>query len=197
MTDTDSKLHRALELIDQANREDPNVELLDGQRIPKEILYAQRMTDWLKKLAPNAPETLQIAAHAQHIRRWEIPREQYPKGLSGYLAWRNQLYHFHADETAKIMRQAGYPDDLIGETRQLLLKNPSHHSPESQTLEDTACLVFLQYYFEDFAKKYNDAKIIDIVRKTWIKMSPSAHDAALALEYPGHLKSLIGQALHL
>lgn len=196
MNAAESKLHRALELIDQANRDDPNLEPLDGRQIPKEILYSQRMSDWLNKLAPNAPETLKIAAHAQHIRRWEIPRDQFPKGLSGYLAWRNQLYRFHADQTAEIMREAGYDEDDIQTTRQLLLKNPSQHTPDSQTLEDTACLVFIQYYFDDFSSKYPDPKLVDIVRKTWIKMSPAAHQAALALDFSDHAKSIIEQAIH-
>lgn len=197
MSTNDGKLIQALARIDEANQDDPNLENIEGHPVPKEVLYAQRMSDWLKKLAPSAPETLQIAAHAQHIRRWEIPRDEYPKGLSGYLAWRNRLYHFHAEETAKLMQTVGYDEEAIQAVKRLLLKNPSQHTPESQTLEDTACLVFIEYYFDEFAKKYTDAKLVDIVRKTWIKMSPAAHEAALSLDHSERAKTIFGQALHL
>lgn len=197
MSNTPSKLCLALAKIDEANNEDPNLETHAGHKIPKEVLYAQRMTDWLAKLAPQASEPLQIAAHAQHIQRWKVPRDEYPKGLSGYLAWRNRLYRFHADLTAEIMREVGYADETIQQVRQLMLKNPSQHSPDSQTLEDVACLVFIEHYFDAFSTKYTDTKLVDIVRKTWIKMSPKAHAAALALALSERARSIVQQALHL
>ncbi|PKL74882.1 MAG: hypothetical protein CVV27_18230, partial [Candidatus Melainabacteria bacterium HGW-Melainabacteria-1] len=81
------------ELFDAANEQDPN---LDEGR-PKELLYAQRMTEMLGRFAPEAGEVAQLAVRAQHIRRWTVPRSTYPLGKPGYFAWRTGLYKFHAE----------------------------------------------------------------------------------------------------
>ena len=190
------RLEQAIQLIDQANREDPNREVVDGQEYPKEVLYSERMSAWLEKLRPDASEVLQIAARAQHVKRWVIPRNQYPKTRVGYLEWRTGLYTFHADTAAEIMAQCGYDQTSIDQVKRILKKRGLKKEPDSQLIEDIACLVFLESYFSDFVKDYGDEnKIIEIVQKTWKKMSPEAHEAALAMNFPENVAPLVQKAL--
>jgi hypothetical protein len=167
--------------IDAANGADPNQELFEGCAWPKELLYGRRMSAWLDRLAPEASEALRLAARAQHIERWHIPRGNYNEGKKGYHLWRTTLYRYHADRAAQILAAVGYDTATIERVGQLLQKKHLRSDAEAQTLEDAACLVFLENYFADFSRKYDDAKIVDIVKKTWAKMSDNGHQAALAL----------------
>ena len=89
MTESDStRLRVCMARFDAANAEDPN---LDPDGSSKELLYAERMSEWLERLDPRAPVEVRLAVRAQHIRRWEIPRGSYPKGRTAYLAWRQDL----------------------------------------------------------------------------------------------------------
>lgn len=186
---------KAVTRIDEANAGDPNQELVDGQPVPKELIYGRRMSEWLGKLYPDASEALSLAARSQHIKRWSIPRSTYPMDRRGYLRWRTDLKTFHADTTGDILRDLGYDDTLIATVQSLLRKEALRENPETQALEDVACLVFLQYHFADFAAQHDDEKVIDIVRKTWGKMSDLAHDAALTLDLPEKAKGLVVRAL--
>jgi len=67
--------------------------------------------------------------------------------------------------------------------------------PEAQLLEDVACLVFLEHELAAFAAKHPEEKLIDILRKSWSKMSPAGHKAAIALDLPQHLRLIVGKAL--
>jgi len=183
----------AMEKIDAANAEDPTL-ITPG--IPAELLYARRMTDWLNRLYPEAGETLHLAARAQHIRRWSIPRSKFPMTRPGYHQWRTALYSFHADTAAEILRQVGYNDATISRVRSLLKKEKLETDPEMQMLEDVVCLVFLENYFADFAPKHEAEKVIGILRRTCKKMSPHAHAAALSLQLPEGAHKLIEKALH-
>ena len=93
------RLREAMARIDAYNQQDPRGE---------ELLYSQRMTAWLGKLEPNASEALQIAARAQHIGRWTLPRKSYPMDRAGYKKWREELARFHAETSAGILREVGY-----------------------------------------------------------------------------------------
>lgn len=185
----------AIARFDAANGEDPNTEVFEGAAYPKELLYARRMTAWLGKLAPNASEVVQLAACCQHIRRWTIPRSQYPMDRPGYKQWRTTLAKFHAETAGKILGEVGYDEETIGRVQALLRKEHLKLDPEVQLLEDTICLVFLESYLADFAGRHEEAKLIDIIRKTWRKMSPRGHKAALALDLPPDLRRLVEQAL--
>ncbi len=189
------RLQDAIARIDAANAEDPNREFVDGAARPKEVVYAERMTGWLEKLAPEASEALRIAARAQHIERWTMPRAEFPDGREGYLRWRTTLAKFHAERTAGIIAEAGYEADVIDRVKGLLRKHRLKTDPEVQTLEDVACLVFLESYFADFSKRHDEAKVIGILRKTWAKMSPKGHAAALALDMPDDARALVEKAL--
>lgn len=192
---TSKQLEETIERIDNANREDPNRETADGRDYPKELLYSLRMTEQLTAFAPDADEALQIAARAQHIRRWQIPRADYPKTRPGYLKWRRDLGQFHARETAGLMTDLGYDRDNIARVQDLLTKKGIKQNTDTQTLEDVICLVFLSYYLEPFAAKHDEPKLIAIIRKTWGKMSPRGQEAALQLTLPEHLKPLLHKAL--
>jgi hypothetical protein len=176
-----SRFDDAIAAIDAANAADPNHEHFDGRDWPKELLYGQRMSAWLDRLAPHASETLKLAARAQHIERWHIPRKDYDEGKKGYHLWRTMLYRYHAERAGEILKRAGYDEEAVARVATLLQKKHLRSDPEAQTLEDAACLVFLENHFAEFSTRYEPDKIVDIVRKTWAKMSPTGHEAALAL----------------
>ena len=183
-------------LIDQANAEDPNLENDNGSWVPKELLYGQRMTKMLENYVDEpAAETLAIAVRAQHICRWLIPREEYPMDRAGYLKWRTDLKKFHADKTSSLMQQLNYDALTIERVSFLLQKKQLKRDSSTQILEDVVCLVFLKYYFEDFAKKHSDEKIIDILQKTWRKMSSKGQKKALELSFSGASAGLLERAL--
>ena len=189
------KLTKAYSLIDSANAKDPNLEQVDGQTVPKELIYGQRMTAMLEKFTPSAPEALQIAARAQHICRWEIPRDSYPMDRVGYLKWREELKKYHAKKASEKLDEVGYDAETIDRVAFLLQKKKLKKDEHSQTLEDVICLVFLQFYYEDFLPKHSEEKIIDILQKTWRKMSERGHQAALQLSYSEKALDLIQKAL--
>jgi hypothetical protein len=159
------------------------------------LVHAERRTGWVRQLAGEAAsEALLLAARAQHLRRWEIPRDRYSRDREGYLQWRNELKSFHAEQTAEILQEAGYEAELIDRVKQLILKKRLKLDPEVQMLEDALCLVFLETQFSDFAKKEAD-KIVDIVRKTWRKMSLQGQQAAQNLPLTAEDRAIIAVAL--
>lgn len=195
---TTPRFNAAIAAIDAANARDPNRVPHDGVDYPEELLYAERMTEWLDRFAPDAPEPVRLAARAQHLRRWEIPRAGFPMDRIGYLRWRTTLYQFHADRAGEILRAAGYDDATIGRVASLLKKEKLKLDPDAQLLEDVICLVFLQYEFADFLARHPDeAKVVNILQKTWKKMSPQGHAAALALapSLPAEARQMIQKAL--
>ena len=188
-------LTNVYQLIDQANSEDPNTIIVDGKKVAKELIYGQRMTETLVNFDLDATEELKIAARAQHICRWKIPRESYPMDRKGYLRWRADLKKFHADKTSSILAQLNYDAGVIERVAFLLQKKRLKKDLETQTLEDVACLVFLTFYFDEFMLKHEDAKIVDIISKTWNKMSAKGHEAALHLPYSPKAKELVLKAV--
>ena len=189
------RLKKAIEAFDQANAADPNQEMWQGKSYPKELLYGQRMTACLNSFEPNASEVLQLAARCQHICRWEIPRNTYSMDKTGYHAWRNYLKKYHAEKAGAIMGNLGYEAETIQEVQKLLQKKQLKRNPDTQTLEDVICLVFLEYYLEGFATHYSEEKLIDILQKTWRKMSEKGHQAALKLPLSQEMSILVGKAL--
>ena len=189
------KFELTIARFDAENAEDPNHEIFEGQEYPKELLYAKRMTAWQEKLAPEASPIVKLAARAQHIRRWEIPRSSYPMDRKGYRQWRTDLGKFHAKKADEIMRGVGYDEEIIERVQALLRKENLKLDPDVQLLEDIICLVFLESYFADFSEQHDEKKLINIIRRTWKKMSPQGHQAALELELPSELASIIEKAL--
>ena len=186
----------AIAAIDAANAADPNaVPDDDGQPVPSELLYGRRMSRWLDRLYPDAAEPLRLAARAQHLRRWEVPRDRYPMDRAGYHRWRTGLYTFHADAAAAILRDVGYDEPTVARVRFLLRKERLKADPDTQALEDVICLVFLENYFADFAPKHDPDKVVTILRRTWAKMSPVGHAAAMKLPLPPPAAELVARAL--
>lgn len=189
------QLRVAFQYFDAANKEDPHTEMYNGKAYPKELLYAMRMSEKLNEFEPMASEALQLTARCQHICRWEIPRESYSMDRIGYLTWRQDLKKFHAEKAGTLLRKAGYPQEITDRVSFLLQKKKLKRDPETQTLEDVICLVFLQYYLEPFMEKHPEGKIIDILQKTWNKMSEKGRDAAHALPLSEKSLHLIGKAI--
>ncbi len=200
-----NQLKNVLSAIDDINSKDINMTLSGGEQHPKELIYGQRMTSCLMQHWPQANELLQIAVRAQHIKRWHLKRSEFEQGKAGYYQWRIALGKFHAELTSTTMQELGYNAEQAAQTASIICKEnlrdktSSQLNIDSQTLEDVACLVFLEHYFDDFAAQYiekdNEAKIIRIVQLTWKKMSEDAHNIALKLTLPEHLSALVAKAL--
>lgn len=190
-----TRFETAIAIIDQKNAEDPNTYEVSGLAYSKELLYSQRMTRKLLQFEPNASKALQISARAQHICRWKIARKEYPMDRVGYLKWREELKKMHADITGEILEQVGFDDQFVDRVQKIILKKLIKKNEEVQTLEDTTCLVFLDYYFDEFAAKHTGEKIIDILKKTWVKMSDKGHEAALKIPFSAKSLVLVKQAI--
>ena len=203
MSQQQSNLDKAIALIDAANREDPNQVTADGKVWPKELLYSQRMSDMLQRYAPDAPDAddaMKLAIHAQHIQRWKSPRNAYPMDRIGYLKWRKDLYKFHAQTAADLLAEAGYGEDVIDRLKLAVAKKGIKSNPDTQLLEDVSALVFIEHYMLEFANKhpeYDEEKWLDIIRKTWKKMTDRAQQFALSggIKLPEPLVPLIQKAV--
>lgn len=187
---------QAIALFDAANAEDPNLD--DGQ--PKELLYARRMTEMLGRFVPQADEVAQLAVRAQHIRRWTVPRSNYPLGKPGYFAWRTGLYRFHAETAVELMQRAGYDEATIARVKAAVGKQDIKSNADTQVLEDVSSLVFIEHYMLGFAGQhadYSEEKWLGIIRKTWKKMSPAAQVFATTggIHLPEALVPLILKAI--
>lgn len=184
--------------IDAVNAEDPRKITVDGVEYPYETIYADRMTEMLEQMYPDASELLRIAARAQHIRRWQIPRDTYPRNREGYQKWRLEMRQLHADLVGGIMRENGYSDEDIALVGSYLRKERLKREADSQALENVVDVVFLAYYWDEFIAKfphYDDDKLIDIVGKTLRKMSSHGHQAALALDMPPQTAKIVMAAV--
>jgi hypothetical protein len=195
MTTTDPRLAAAIAAIDAANACDPNTIETGGRIEAGELVYGRRMSATLARLAPHASVHLQIAARGQHIERWTSPRKSYPQGRAGYLRWRRDLKEFHARRVAEIMAAAGYGEADIARAGALVRKERLKLDPQAQLLEDVACVVFLEHYIAGFMAKTEQAKLADILAKTWRKMSPLGHEHALRLSLPPDVPRLLEQGL--
>jgi len=186
------KFRLAIAALDAVHAEDPEQ---DAAGVPKEQRYAQRMSARLEVLAPQASDALRLAVRCQHLRRWSMARSAYPAGKVGYLRWRKESASAHASLAGDILGQAGYGADAVRRVQSLIRKERIKHDPEAQLLEDTACLVFLEFEFAEFSIKHDEVKLVDILRKTWPKMSPQGQAAALRLQLPAHFRAMLGKAL--
>jgi Domain of unknown function (DUF4202) len=195
MTNSDPRLAALIDAIDGVNAHDPKQIEVDGGRAPAELVYGQRMSATLARIAPDASPHLRIAARGQHIERWTSPRTSYPEGRVGYLKWRNDLKDFHARRLGEIMAAAGYSADDIARVGALARKEKLKLDPEAQTLEDVVCVVFLEHYIGDFSEKTDPGKLAGILAKTWNKMSARGHEHALRLALAPEVARLLEQGL--
>ena len=190
------RLQQALDAFDRMNAEDPNVWEVDGRPVPKELAHARCVTAWVERLVPAPSEALRLAARAAHLRRWTVPRSAYPEGRRGYLKWRGDLKRMHAEAAEKVLEGLGFPAETIARVRQIVLR-ADLEDPETQALEDALCLTFLEWQFADFGRAHPPEKIVQILRKTWKKMSPKARDLALELapSLPDDARRLLDEAV--
>jgi hypothetical protein len=191
-----AKLKNAFGAFDEYNSKDPHHEVVNGKSFPKELLYSIRMSEKLSQHQPDASEALMLAARCQHIGRWEIPRDTFPMDRKGYLQWRSKLGAYHAEIASRILKEVGYDEDVIEKVKFLLQKKElRQHHPETQVLEDVICLVFIEYYLDDFAAQHPDEKVVNILKKTIGKMSSEALQEASRLNMSTRIKKLVGLAL--
>jgi len=196
-SDAMDRLRRTLAAIDRLNAGDPVVEpdpATGGDR-PRALLYGERMSDRLAAYEPDAGELLRIAVRAQHIRRWEIPRDSFPTGRQGYHRWRRRLAEYHAELTGELMAAEGYDEKSIRTVGRLLRKEGLKRDPQVQTLEDVAAQVFLLHYLERFVAEHghehDEDKLLGIIRKTWNKMSERGRRESLELPIPGAVRPTV------
>ena len=192
---SEEKLAAALVLIDEAHAQDPKKIEVDGKEQPYELHYSQKMSRYLEKRNPLAPDTLRLAIRAQHFRRWEIPRDSYPMNKVGYHAWRTYLKKRQADMASQLCLNCGYSEDDATRVAHLIRKEDLKADEETQTLEDVACLVFLDDQFEEFEKQHDEEKILRILQKTWGKMSERGHELAVQIPMSDRCKAILSKAL--
>ncbi|KEF60929.1 uncharacterized protein A1O9_02493 [Exophiala aquamarina CBS 119918] len=193
-------LAKALERINAAHSEDPNRVDVEGDSTPYELIYAKKMSKFLDLHTPNADPLLMTAARAQHFRRWEVPRDSYPRTRAGYFAWRTFLKKRQAEQVRQLCLECEYSEAEADKVAALiakedLKKGEGQGDADAQILEDVACLVFLDDQFDEFEKGHDEDKIIGILQKTWVKMGKRGQDLALQMDLSDRAKELVGRAL--
>ena len=188
------RLQQTLRRFDDYNAADPNAFSWEGRSCPQELFLALKLHEWVMTLAPDASEPLVLASRCQHIGRWEIARASYPEGRIGYLTWRKALARHHAGIAQDIMKDAGYPQDVCDRVAAILMKQGIKQDPDVQVMENALCLVFLQYQYETFHPAHEE-KIVEILRKSLLKMDDAGHRQALTLPYSAKGLDYIRQAL--
>lgn len=192
-----TKLTQAFELFDTYNQQDPTSFIWEGTSYPQEYFMALKLHEWVEKLMPEASEPLLLASRSQHIGRWTVARSSYPEGKVGYLTWRKDLGKFHAKTAGELMAQVGYDAETIERTQQIILKQRIKQDAEVQTIENALCLVFLEYQYEAFHPKHEADKVIDILKKSLLKMDAHGHSFALKLSFSEKGLSYVQEALKL
>ncbi|KAL8657965.1 MAG: hypothetical protein Q9226_001403 [Calogaya cf. arnoldii] len=189
------RFETAISAIDEAHALDPRIVQIRGKDEPYELHYSKKMSDYLEKRDPNATETLRLAIRAQHLRRWEVPRDSYAMNKTGYHLWRTYLKKRQAELASQICLDSGYSEEDAHRVGALIKKENLKQDAETQILEDVACLVFLDDQFEEFEKCHDESKIINILKKTWGKMSERGHELALEISMSDRARELVSKAL--
>jgi tRNAThr (cytosine32-N3)-methyltransferase len=184
-------LARARAALDAAHAADPREE----RGHAGEALYADRIEEWVARLLSPPSDALRLAARAQHLERWAIPRADFPEGRGGYLRWRSAVHARQGARVREILAAAGSEAALTERVAVLVAKAAPRGDAEAQAIEDAACLVFLQHELADFAGQHPREKTVEVLRKTWRKMSPAGQDAARALPLDPVAASLVAEAL--
>ncbi len=187
---------QARALIDAAHAADPKRTPDDR---PAELVYADRMEAWVTRLVPDTSPLLCLAARGQHLERWSVPRANFPEGKVGYLTWRKSLYKKQADRARDLLQQAGVTAPEADEVATWVSKTGLKTNPGTQALEDAACLVFLENEIEAFAAQHADylrLKFVDIIRKTWKKMSPRGQELARTITLSPAIGALVTEAIN-
>lgn len=185
----------AISRFDAMHEEDPRQDLVDGQPVSRELLYARRLSAWIDRLVEQPSEALRLAARCQHLRRWRLPRANFPPTRAGYHRWRSEAARQHAELAREVLAELGYDAAMQVRVESLVLKKDRATDYEAQCLEDAICLAFLQHELRDFSAAHATDKVVDILRKTWRKMSPHGHQIALQLQLDEPSRLLVALAL--
>ncbi len=193
----------AVAAIDRANADDPTVVDVRGRQVPLALAHGELAAAWVDRLVPAPSEAVLVAARAHHLRRWELPRTSYPEGRAGYLRWRRDQKRRHADDVAALVFAAGYDEPTVARIQALIRRDGlgtgggagAAGDAEVQAVEDGACLAFLETQLAGLAERTEHGRILEVIRKTAVKMSPAA--MALVAEVPlsAEARSLLAEAL--
>lgn len=194
LTGRSDRFRAAITAVDAANAGDPEVIVVEGAEVPKELAHARMMCDWVLRLDPDADELQLIAARAHHLRRWALPRSDFPEGRSGYLRWRTAQKKRHAADVGRLMADAGYGPGDTDRVAAIVRKQGLADDPAVQTHEDALCLVFLGTQFDDLAGRLGQEKMVDVLAKTMKKMSPAGLAATAGVGLGDRARALLDRA---
>jgi hypothetical protein len=194
-----TRFNDTISAFDGLNAQDPNILTINGVDLPKELVYAKRMSEMLDRYAPLASEALKLAARCQHIQRWKSSRSDFPMTKPGYMQWRSQLKNFHAEVASQVLNDNYYDEATVSKVCSLLKKENLSSDPDMQTLEDVIVLAFLEHDLEEFVQKhsnYSEEKFITILRKSYLKMSENGRASAMTMiKLPSHLLPVLQKAM--
>ena len=183
MTDSGSgSLDAAISAIDRINATDPTTVTAGGSPVPKELLHARRMTEWLGRLVAEPTPAQQIAARAHHLRRWASPRDAYPEGRAGYLRWRTAARRQHVAEISGLLREHGFDRAIVDDVARIMAKEGRTTHADVQAHEDALCLTFCELQLDEMIERLGHDHTVSVVRKTLAKMSPAG--IAMSAEVP-------------
>jgi hypothetical protein len=189
------RLATALGAIDAANAADPVRIVVDGVERPKELVHADAVERWLRRLDPAPSEAQVLAARAHHLRRWVVPRTDYPEGRAGYLRWRTDHKKRQAAEVREVLVASGYDQATIDEVADLVAKRGLGRVPAAQVHEDALCLTFLELQLDEVAERLGDEKALDVLRRSVAKMSPAGVRLAASIDLSEHGRDLLERAV--
>lgn len=178
-----------------AHLQDPNMVKWNEEVYPAEWLYIQRIVERLEAFEQYASDELIVAANCQHLFRWEVERKTFPEGRIGYYQWRNYLSEYQSMKAKEIILNAGFEAEFADQVKVIVKKENIHMNQEAQTLEDVVCLVFLEYYLNEFMFDKSEESMATIILKTWNKMSERAQQEALKLDYSDGALSVLKKTL--
>jgi len=184
-------LAKAIAAIDAANGDDPN---RFGDRALA-LVHGELATHWIDELVAEPSDALMIAARAHHLRRWELARSDYPAGRAGYLRWRRDNKQVQADAATSIAVSAGYGRTFVDRVAELILRKRLGSDPDTQALEDAACLAFLGTQFDTMVAKLGHSHMVDVVAKTLRKMSLEATMLASRVDLSSQASAVLTDAV--
>ncbi|MEZ4371237.1 MAG: DUF4202 domain-containing protein [Polyangiaceae bacterium] len=186
---------QAIAVFRERQAQDPTRVEVAGEQRPKALVEAERLAAWVLQLAPGASVALRIAPYCQHLERWTVPRADFPEGRKGYIAWRTSLAKSHAEKAGQALAALGFDESVIEEVKRINMKKGLGQASDAQVMEDALCLTFLEFDLPEFAAKHPREKLLDIIRKTWRKMSDAGHQQASQLQLTPELSELVQAAL--
>lgn len=185
------RLALAVAAIDTANAEDPN-RYDDGRGLA--LVQGELASRWADRLTDSPAEPVVLAVRAHHLKRWEIERSSYPEGRAGYLRWRRDNKAHQADSAGVILAALGYDRSTVQRVQELLRRKGLGSDPDTQLVEDSACLVFLETQFDAMVARLERDHLVRVVAKTLAKMSPEAVALTAEIELSDAAAGIVAQA---